>query len=49
MCEKLFAAEVEATIASHPAVAQVAVFGVPHATLGEAVTAVVVLSPASSG
>lgn len=35
--------EVEDVIAGHPAVAQVAVIGVPHPTWGEAVTACVVL------
>jgi acyl-coenzyme A synthetase/AMP-(fatty) acid ligase len=38
-------AEVEATLASHPAVQEVAVIGVPDAARGEAVAAVVVLRP----
>ncbi len=37
--------EVEIVIAEHPAVAQVAVFGVPHEKWGEAVTACIVLKP----
>ena len=37
--------EVENAIASHPAVAQVAVIGIPSEKWGEAVTAVIVLRP----
>ena len=43
--ENVYSAEVEAALASHPAVAQVAVIGVPHPVWGEAVHAVVVLQP----
>ncbi|MFI5896172.1 fatty-acid--CoA ligase FadD8 [Actinoplanes sp. NPDC051513] len=39
----VFPREVEDAIATHPAVAQVGVIGVPDATWGEAVTAIVVL------
>jgi fatty-acyl-CoA synthase len=39
----VFPREVEDVIATHPAVAQVGVIGVPDATWGEAVTAIVVL------
>lgn len=41
--EKVFASEVEETVADHPAVADVAVVGIPHPRWGQAVTAVVVL------
>lgn len=41
--ENVFCAEVEAAFYTHPAVAEVAVFGVPHDRLGEEVAAVVVL------
>jgi long-chain acyl-CoA synthetase len=41
--ENVFPSEVENVILSHPAVAEVAVIGVPDRTWGEAVTAVVVL------
>jgi fatty-acyl-CoA synthase len=41
----VFPSEVENVIATHPAVAQVAVFGVPDEKWGEAVSAVVVLRP----
>lgn len=41
--EKVFAQEVEETLADHPAVADVAVVGTPHPRWGQAVTAVVVL------
>ena len=41
----VFPREVEDVIATHPAVAQVGVIGVPDATWGEAVTAIVVLRP----
>ena len=40
--ENVYSGEVEAALASHPDVAEVAVIGVPHATYGEAVLAVVV-------
>jgi long-chain acyl-CoA synthetase len=46
--ENVYSIEVENAIASHPAVAQVAVIGIPHPTWGEQVHAVVVLRPAMS-
>jgi long-chain acyl-CoA synthetase len=41
--ENVYSAEVEAAFYTHPDVAEVAVFGVPHDRLGEEVAAVVVL------
>jgi len=41
--ENVYCSEVEAVLSSHPAVSQVAVFGVPNAVLGELVAAAVVL------
>ena len=38
----LYPAEIEAVLAQHPAVAEVAVVGVPHAEMGEQVHAVIV-------
>ncbi len=43
--ENVYSVEVENAIASHPAVAQVAVIGIPSDTWGEAVHAIVVLVP----
>lgn len=43
--ESVTPGEVEAVLASHPSVADVAVVGVPDATWGEVLTAVVVLEP----
>jgi len=43
--ENVYSVEVENALASHPAVAQVAVIGIPHETWGEAVHAIVVLHP----
>lgn len=43
--ENVYSTEVENAIADHPAVAQVAVIGIPDARWGEAVHAVVVLHP----
>ncbi|WP_371917612.1 hypothetical protein [Pseudomonas sp. Irchel 3H3] len=40
--ENIYSAEVENVLARHPAVAQCAVIGIPHAQWGEAVHAVVV-------
>lgn len=44
----VFPAEVESVLSSHPAVAEVAVLGVPHPHQGEAVKAFVVLRPGVS-
>ena len=41
--ENVYSVEVEAALASHPAVLEAAVFGVPHDTLGEQVHAVIVV------
>ena len=41
--ENVYSAEVESAISQHPAVAQVAVIGIPHDTWGEQVHAIVVL------
>jgi acyl-CoA synthetase (AMP-forming)/AMP-acid ligase II len=43
--ENVYSIEVENVLAAHPAVAEVAVFGVPDQRWGEVVTAVVVLRP----
>ena len=43
--ENVYSVQVEAALFEHPAVADVAVIGVPHQTLGEEVGAVVVLRP----
>jgi len=43
--ENVYSTEVENAIASHPAVLQVAVIGVPSEKWGEAVHAIVVLRP----
>ncbi len=43
--ENVYSVQVEAALFEHPAVADVAVVGVPHDTLGEEVGAVVVLRP----
>jgi len=45
--ENVYSAEVEAAIYEHPAVYEAAVFGVPHARLGEEVAAVVYVRPGS--
>jgi long-chain acyl-CoA synthetase len=44
----VYPAEVEAVLAGHPSVADCAVFGVPDAEFGEAVTAVVQLQPGAA-
>ena len=46
--ENVYPAEVENVLHDHPAVADVAVVGLPDARWGEAVVAVVVLAPGSS-
>ena len=46
--ENVYSTEVEQAVAAHPAVAQVAVIGVPDDTWGEAVHAVVVLQPGAT-
>ncbi|HEY2814624.1 MAG TPA: class I adenylate-forming enzyme family protein [Acidimicrobiales bacterium] len=43
--ENIYSAEVEAALFEHPAVTDVAVFGIPHEVLGEEVAAVVQLKP----
>ena len=43
--ENVYSIEVEKAIDSHPAVAQVAVIGIPHDVWGEQVHAIVVLHP----
>jgi acyl-CoA synthetase (AMP-forming)/AMP-acid ligase II len=43
--ENVYCAEVEGALFEHPAVTDVAVFGVPHQVLGEEVGAVVCLRP----
>ena len=45
----VFPREIEDVISSHPAVAQVAVIGVPEEKWGEAVKAVVILRPGHEG
>ncbi len=46
--ENVYSVEVENAIASHPAVEQVAVIGIPSETWGEAVHAIVVLRPGAT-
>jgi long-chain acyl-CoA synthetase len=46
--ENVYSVEVEAALASHPAVAQVAVIGIPHEVWGEQVHAIVVPHPGAS-
>ncbi|MEK7318291.1 MAG: fatty-acid--CoA ligase, partial [Pseudomonadota bacterium] len=46
--ENVYSAEVEKALASHPAVAQSSVIGVPHEKWGESVHAVVVLRQGES-
>jgi len=46
--ENVYSTEVENAVASHPAVAQVAVIGIPSEKWGEAVHAIVVLKPEAS-
>ena len=46
--ENIYPAEVEAVLARHPAVADVAVFGRPDPTWGEAVHAVIIPAPGSA-
>jgi long-chain acyl-CoA synthetase len=46
--ENVYCAEVEAAIYEHPSVYEAAVFGLPHARLGEEVAAAIVLKPGAS-
>ena len=46
--ENVYSIEVENALSTHPAVAEVAVIGVPHDTWGEQVHAVVVLHPGAA-
>ena len=46
--ENVYSVEVENAISTHPAVAQVAVIGIPHDTWGEQVHAIVVLKPGTT-
>jgi long-chain acyl-CoA synthetase len=46
--ENVYSIEVENAISTHPAVAQVAVIGIPHPVWGEQVHAIVVLRPGCS-
>jgi long-chain acyl-CoA synthetase len=46
--ENIYCAEVEAALHEHPAVADVAIVGVPHETLGEEAVAVVQVLPGAS-
>jgi len=43
--ENVYPAEVESVLYGHPAIAEVAIIGLPHEKWGEAVTAIVVLKP----
>ena len=43
--ENIYCAEVEAAIYEHPAVYEVAVFGIPHERLGEELVAAILLKP----
>ena len=46
--ENVYSAEVEAAVFEHPDVADVAIVGVPHTSLGEEVAAVVIRKPGST-
>jgi acyl-CoA synthetase (AMP-forming)/AMP-acid ligase II len=46
--ENVYPAEVESALSEHPAIAEIAVIGVPDAKWGEAVKAIVVLRPGAS-
>jgi long-chain acyl-CoA synthetase len=46
--ENVYSVEVEAVLAEHPAVAEAAVYGVPHARWGEAVHATVAVTDAAT-
>ncbi len=47
--ENIYSAEVENALASHPAVSQCAVIGIPHEQWGESVHAIIVLRPGHDG
>jgi long-chain acyl-CoA synthetase len=46
--ENIYSSEVEAALFEHPAVTDVAIFGIPHDVLGEEVAAVVQLKPGTT-
>jgi long-chain acyl-CoA synthetase len=46
--ENIYCVEVESTLEAHPAVAEVAVIGVPHAELGEELKAIIVVAPGAT-
>lgn len=46
--ENVYCVEIENRLVEHPAIADVAVFGVPHPTLGEEVKAVIAVEPGQS-
>ncbi|MEO5725067.1 MAG: class I adenylate-forming enzyme family protein [Ilumatobacteraceae bacterium] len=46
--ENVYSAEVEAAIFEHPDISDVAIIGVPHQSLGEEVTAVIIVKPGAS-
>jgi long-chain acyl-CoA synthetase len=46
--ENIYSVEIETVLHEHPAVAEAAVIGIPHPTLGEEVGAVVVVRPGAS-
>ncbi|MDH5373158.1 MAG: AMP-binding protein, partial [Acidimicrobiia bacterium] len=46
--ENIYCVEVESALEAHPAVAEVAVVGVPHEELGEELKAIIVVAPGTS-